>query len=282
MTAVDYAFEKPTVAQLLNAGITDAFRYTGPPGWVKTITQAEYDELTGAGIRVWLVFEYGANDSAGGFNAGVANAHTAVQYAPTGYSGPIFFACDEDLRGTALASAVQYIRGASTAIGAGRTGDYGPGALCQATHDAGYATYHWQSASTSFNGNGSTLPITNVQQGGAGPLPGTDLDTILIPLDPPHPAQPPYEIGDGMTVVPVSFTTNADGWEAIDCTLPTGATPADVVSIMCDWASAYDTQSWQSCVGSVDYNGGGPGVARLVFKSTSPNAFFTARVFVAA
>jgi hypothetical protein len=98
---------------------------------------------------------------------------------------------------------------------------------------------------------------------------------------PPAPVKPPYVIGDNMHVVPVSFTTDAAGWTATACTLPNGATPKNVVSVVCDWASAYDPQSWQFCVGSVDYNGGGPGVARLVFKSSNPNTFFTARVFVA-
>ena len=187
MTAIDYSFEKPTVSQLLAAGVTDVFRYVGPPGWGKTITQVEYNSLVQVGIRVWCVFEATANDSAGGYNAGVTNAKVALQYQPSGYTGPIFMACDEDLRGTALTTAVQYIEGASTILGVHRTGDYGPGALCQATHDAGFATYHWQSASTSFNGNGHTLPITHVQQGLGGPIAGTDADTILLPLTPPVP-----------------------------------------------------------------------------------------------
>ncbi len=189
MTAVDYSTPIP-VAELQAAGISDVFRYTGPPGWGKTITQVEFNQLRAAGINVWLVFEDGANDSAGGFNSGVTNAHTAAQWAPQGYDGPIFFACDEDLRGPALDTAVQYIRGASTALGA-RTGDYGPGALCQATHDAGYATYHWQSASTSYNGNATTLPITHVQQGLGGPIPNTDIDYIRLPLS--QPALPVYD-----------------------------------------------------------------------------------------
>ena len=46
----------------------------------------------------------------------------------------------------------------------------------------GLPSLHWQSASTSFNGNATTLPITQVQQGLAGPLPGTDIDYILAPL----------------------------------------------------------------------------------------------------
>jgi hypothetical protein len=84
-----------------------------------------------------------------------------------------------------------------------------------------------------------------------------------------------------MQVIPVSFVTNAAGWMAIDCPLPAGCGPHDVVSIMCDWATGYDPQGWQSCVGSVDFAGSAPGVVRLGFKSDNPDQFFTARVYVA-
>ena len=172
------------MAELKAHNVTDVFRYAGPPGWGKTIMQAEYDMLIAAGIRVYVVFEQGTNDSAGGFGGGVSNARLALSWLPVGYPGdyPIFMAADENLIGPALVTAVDYIHGASTVLGPQRTGDYGPGALCQATHDAGWATKHWQSASTSFNGNAHALPITQVQQGLAGPLPGTDLDIILAPL----------------------------------------------------------------------------------------------------
>jgi hypothetical protein len=193
MTATDYAWARQTIAELLAASVTDVFRYVGPPGWGKTITQGEYDELVAAGIRVWLVFESGTDDSSGGFNAGVANAHTALQYTPAGYRGPIWFACDESLTGSALATALDYIRGACSAMGgAQRTGIYGEGLLVQEVHDAGWADFFWQSDSTSFPGNAATLPITQVQQGLAGPLPGTDVDRIVLPLAGPQaPPAPP-------------------------------------------------------------------------------------------
>lgn len=180
------------MADLKAAGVTDVFRYVGPSSWGKTITQPEYAELMDAGIRVYVVFEGGPDDSSGGTVAGITNAQTALAWLPTGYPEdyPIFMAADEDLEGQALVTATEYITGASMVLNPTRTGDYGPGALCQATHDAGVARVHWQSASTSFNGNATTLPITQVQQGLAGPLPDTDLDTILAPLVvPPAPQQ---------------------------------------------------------------------------------------------
>ncbi len=97
----------------------------------------------------------------------------------------------------------------------------------------------------------------------------------------PSPSPNSYTIGDNMQVIPVTFTTNSAGWMAIDCPLPAGCGPHDVVSVMCDWATGWDPQGWQSCVGSVDYAGSAPGVCRLGFKSSSPNRFFTARVYVA-
>lgn len=198
MTAIDYAWARPTLAQLQGAGITTVFRYVGPPSWGKTIDQGEYNMLTGAGIAVFLVFEQGANDSAGGFVAGAQNAHVALLYLPTSYPtwAPIFMACDEALSGPALTTAGDYIAGASSLLGAERTGVYGEGALCHVAHVAGTAAYFWQSASTGFPGNATTLPITHIQQGGGGSIQGTDLDVIVRPIAPPAPI-PPIR-GDGM------------------------------------------------------------------------------------
>jgi hypothetical protein len=203
VSAIDYAFQKPTTAELLAKGVTDVFRYVGPPEWGKTITQAEFNELIAAGIHVWLVFERGADDSSGGEVGGRANASLALQCVPDGYEGPIWFACDEGLEGAALVTAISYIRGASAVMGGPtRTGAYGEGALLQITKDQGLTNYLWQSASTSFPGNATTLPITQVQQGLDGPLPGTDADTIVLPLI-ATPAPPPVPTRQEATV-PVS------------------------------------------------------------------------------
>jgi hypothetical protein len=280
--AVDYSFARPSVASLRAAGVTDVFRYVGPPAWGKTITQAEYDELTGAGLRVWLVFEAGSTDAQGGENAGVANAHLALRYVPSGYAGPLWIAVDEAIDPNV---ALPYVRGFAGPVGAERTGVYGEGALIVLAHDAGVALAPgWQSASTSFPGNATVSADTGIVQQLGAPLPGTDGDSIVRPLI-PAPNEPPPQprtVGGTVTIVPISFTTNADGWTAIDCPLPPGKTPADVVSVICDAASAYDPQGWQLCTGAVDFAGGGPGVARIVLKSNNPNQFFTGRVVVAA
>jgi hypothetical protein len=88
-----------------------------------------------------------------------------------------------------------------------RTGVYGEGALVEAVHKAGWADFYWQSASTSYPGNATTLPITQVQQGLGGPIPGTDADRIVLPLIPaptPQPPAPPQEATGMATEDPIS------------------------------------------------------------------------------
>lgn len=147
---------------------------------------------------------------------------------------------------------------------------------------------YWVAA---YPGAGPGIPLGAVAHQYAD-MGGYDVSTVadywpgVDASSPPAPApQPPppstYTIGDAMQVIPVSLTTNAAGWTAIDCPLPAGAGPHDVVSIMCDWATGWDPQGWQSCVGSVDFAGSSPGVCRLGFRSNNPNQFFTARVYVA-
>lgn len=181
--AVDFSFTKPSVAQLDAAGIDTVLCYVGPAAWGKTITQPEYDAYVAAGKTVLLVFELGADDAAGGFDQGVAYATDyVVPNVPEGYPPglPIYVSVDESVSGSALDTAVQYVLGHKSVLGA-RTGDYGEGALCEATEAQG-VIHHWQSASTSYPGNAETLPITEIQQGLAGPIPGTDADTIEKPV----------------------------------------------------------------------------------------------------
>ena len=72
-----------------------------------------------------------------------------------------------------------------------------------------------------------------------------------------------------------SFKLDAAGWTAIGLPeLPPGKTAHDVVSVVCDWASAFDPGGWHSCDGSVDYQGN-----RLVFHG-DPGCSFTARIWV--
>lgn len=211
VSGVDYSWARPTVASLQAAGVTWVGRYLGPPSWGKTITQPEYDALVGAGIEVGLVFENGPDDWQGGENAGVANAHLALQYVPTGYAGPIWCAVDTAVDPPA---AIPYVRGFAAAIGSpGRTGVYGEGGLIVLAHDLGIATAPgWQSASTSFPGNAATTPDTGIQQGLGGPVAGTDADTVVGPLaatpapTPPAPTPAPAPVNQEDSVLTDAVT----------------------------------------------------------------------------
>ncbi len=164
--------------------------YVGPSAWGKTITQSEYNSYLQVGIDVWLVFERATGDWVGGHAAGAANAQIALQHTPAEYSGPIYMACDAELLGFDLDIALGYIRGASSVLAPERTGVYGEGALCEMVYNYGYATWCWQSASTSFPGNATTLAITDIQQGPPGPIPGTDPD-IFYDRERPQPQRKP-------------------------------------------------------------------------------------------
>ena len=50
--------------------------------------------------------------------------HTALLYTPVGYTGAIYMAVDTGVSGSALATAVSYIAGASSVLTPARTGDY--------------------------------------------------------------------------------------------------------------------------------------------------------------
>jgi hypothetical protein len=93
---------------------------------------------------------------------------------------PVYFAVDRDLQDPT--TALPYFEGIASVRPPATNGDYGEGALCQLLHDRGLTAYHWQSESTAFPGNTTTLPITNIQQVfDQQPLPGTDLDILCKP-----------------------------------------------------------------------------------------------------
>src|SRR5436309_16115618 len=81
MRWADYSGGRPTAAALKSAGFGGVIRYVGMGGSGKRITAAEYRELVAGGIQVLLVTESQVTDAWGGYNAGVANAKTAVAAA---------------------------------------------------------------------------------------------------------------------------------------------------------------------------------------------------------
>ena len=277
---VDSAYA-PSVSQVkaaLSQGITAWAFYLAGPGALHNWTNAEVDVLRQGGMTLGLPIFVPALDLSGDPAADAAAFAAAIRGA--GVSGAGALDTEASMRGNP--NLVSYVyrfvthlrsEGFTPVVYGG--GDYVP---------AGIAGW-W------IKPGGGTLPPGTAAQTSSGAIAGlpVDYDSAddafpLATLSPPPPPPPPaaaYEIGNNMQVIPVSFTTNAAGWMAIDCPLPAGAGPHDVVSIMCDWATGYDPQGWQACVGSVDFAGSSPGVCRLGFKSCNPNQFFTARVYVA-
>lgn len=148
MTGLDYSAGAIPGAVIKAAGHEFCIRYVeDPKQWLgsKHIRPAEYVDLIGAGLEVFLVFEVGVDDMLGGHAAGVANATRAHAGAtwigyPSAY--PIFMACDMHLTSPQVAAALEYIDGASTILG-DSLGVYGFVELITAATN-GPAQYFWQ------------------------------------------------------------------------------------------------------------------------------------------
>jgi hypothetical protein len=148
MTGLDYSAATIPGATIKAAGHGFVIRYVeDPKQWLgsKHIRPAEYTDLIGAGLEVFLVFEVGVDDMLAGQAAGVANATRAragatwIGYPP---DNPIFMACDMHLTTPQVATALEYIDGASTILG-DSLGVYGFVELITAAAN-GSAQYFWQ------------------------------------------------------------------------------------------------------------------------------------------
>lgn len=276
ISGADYSWARPTLTALWNAGVRVVFRYVGPPTWGKTITQAEYNALIAARFQVLLCFEQGATDFRGGAAGGEANATLALGYLPSGYTGPIYMAVDTEVSAATLPLAVQYIGGAASVLTPARTGVYGEGAVLVGCKNANVATHFWLSGSTSFPGYATGTAIATAVQGDTPVMPTVDSDVVRV-ADPPAPS--PVQIGDTVKAVPFSTQLDADGWMAIGVDLPTTKTKTDVVGVVVDAGSPYDS-GWFVATASVDWQPVQPGFCRIVVEGTAGHQV-TGRVMVA-
>lgn len=103
---IDYSTLRPPMSVLKAAGVTAAGRYIGQdgePGFGnihKNITRPEARELLAAGIDIFLAFEYGAQQAAGGAGQGTADAqlaHRQLQALGAPESMTVYFAVDFDI-----------------------------------------------------------------------------------------------------------------------------------------------------------------------------------------
>lgn len=146
---IDYSAGFPGAANIKRAGYIGAVRYIGTPGNIKCATATELKDFNANGIGMALVFEQYATDWRGGFNAGAVNARRAYDHAkaigwPVG-ARPIYMAVDQDVvTESEFASAMSYLRGAASVLGAQWTGVYGEHDVCARAAAEGAARWFWQ------------------------------------------------------------------------------------------------------------------------------------------
>lgn len=97
---IDYAWVKPSIAQMKKDGVTAVGRYIGQDKTGKNMTRTEVEQLNNNGIETWSIFEYTAAQATGGvkqarIDGEVALQQMAVLGQPT--TSPVYFAVDFDI-----------------------------------------------------------------------------------------------------------------------------------------------------------------------------------------
>ena len=133
---VDFAWTKPTVAQLTAWGAVAVGMYVSPDP-AKNATPKLVDEYASAGIKTFLFFEAGAADAAKGYGLGKQHAEIAkAQAAALGKPdwAPVVAGVDFDIPDYApgsndpkakLGPVADYFRAWNDVVGAAGTGGYG-------------------------------------------------------------------------------------------------------------------------------------------------------------
>ena len=136
-TVIDFSASFPSGAAIKRAGYDGVVAYISPARepWMqaKPLTKAVVDEYRSAGLKIAVVWQYGAGTAASsdvmrGAAGGRADAEAAQkQLNAIGLSGhPVFFAVDFDISLAQWNStAVEYFRAAGEVLGRHRVGIYG-------------------------------------------------------------------------------------------------------------------------------------------------------------
>jgi hypothetical protein len=148
---LDYAWSKPSIAALHQAGAKFACRYLSHDATGKSLTRSEANALTAAGIWIVVVWETTANRALSGQAGGVADARAAnaqAQACGMPEDRPVYFAVDWDASGAQQAQINAYLNGASSVLGLDRVGMYGGVGPIRRAFDAemirwGWQTYAW-------------------------------------------------------------------------------------------------------------------------------------------
>ena len=213
----DYGFTHPRIAQLLAAKVGAVGRYFGQDTSSdgKNVTRTEAQLLSAAGISVFSIFEYGAQQTAGGAAQAAKDVTLARQQrhdVGMPFDRPFYFAADFDVPDYApqstdplakLGPVGEYYSYIHAHMGSVHAGAYGGYWLISRLFDAGLITFGFQTVAWS---GGQWDKRACLRQGGATILGGeADLDTpertdfgqwTLAPTPPSPPQQ------DGYLVLP--------------------------------------------------------------------------------
>lgn len=137
---VDFAWGRPSIAELKAAGVTFVGRYfSHDPS--KDLSGAEFHAYRTNGIGTIVAWETTAERTRGSELDGQTDAHQALARAQgMGYEGPICFAIDFDAAGPEVEA---YFRGAHSVAG-GRCGAYGGYRPIAHLFDSGLIHEAWQ------------------------------------------------------------------------------------------------------------------------------------------
>jgi hypothetical protein len=150
LTGVDYSFARPSPSSLYSGGYRFVARYysydnSGTHG--KILFNGEAQSLINAGLDIVSNWEYAADDSLNGYNAGVADAKEAnAQAAAAGAPAdrPIYFSVDFDATPAQQTPINAYFDGVASVIGLNRTGAYGGYYVIKRLFDANKIKWGWQ------------------------------------------------------------------------------------------------------------------------------------------
>lgn len=144
---IDYAWGRPGPSALKKAGAKFVCRYLSHDTSGKSLTRAEADQLSRAGIWLVVVWESTASRALAGRAAGIADATEAARQARAcgmPADRPIYFAVDFDASSAQQTAINAYLDGAAAVIGRARVGLYGGYGPVKRAFDAGKIRWGWQ------------------------------------------------------------------------------------------------------------------------------------------
>jgi hypothetical protein len=175
---LDYSAGRIPGTAIRDAGYSFVMRYLWFPGQQHAfLTADEAQDLRAAGIAIGPIFESTASRAAQGWDAGVADAHTAVdQLGAVGAPADqvIYFTIDFDASEGVQGAINDYFRGAASVVGVDRVGCYSGFFPLARLLNGGLTRYGWQTLAWSGGNREQRAPL--FQNGNVTSVAGVECD----------------------------------------------------------------------------------------------------------